>query len=704
MRTDALRFGLDARLADGEIIVEAGVRCAAPLTVPEEGVQSWELCGGQTLALCDGVVLPSEFTVAVWCKLLPLASRQPGSLLSGGHGAGWLAIGEDSLRLGTTEGLAAAAGATHYVPLPSLATSWHLLVMCGTKGGSSTLAFAGAGDARPQVLCAAPWAPDALVLVGDPAADLGHVSSVQVWRRPRVQPCVTSLQLCVSARSLAYPALPLQMWSRRLEIAELRSLWVSGCAMHSLPPPPEWVDWRAAPAAGTTRVIGTATDALTGAALECVRVCAVKRGDCHPLSGAHRAVGESGGDGAFGIEVPAEEADEEGVLVLTLTLAGYAPQTLSVSMRGGETAVVPRARLLRLGAHTTVAAAEGGTMVDLATGATFTIPRAAFLNPDGTAFVGTAAVCAAAIDPSDPGSLAAMPGDFRATTLGGAPVMLRSFGAFYFSAADEVGGVLTIDEACGGVLVEWQSSVAMDIAGKCAELPSVWRFDDAACRWVQLPSPLEVQGTPLQSYVPEAAAPCVRSRNPWLTLCVGGCNSAYLRLQPCASPRKVEGTPLPSPGTKAFDEALDTPDAPPVEAANTKGRAAGKKSKGGVAKTVEQKAAAAVRSAAAVASFLNLFAKPKGIKLRMALKARTHMCTSTCTRTRTRTCTCTYTCTCTCTCTCTPCAHQASATCIRRTMAILSRPAARGSIATLPTSPACYEAGCAAGRRGRPRG
>ena len=140
-----------------------------------------------------------------------------------------------------------------------------------------------------------------------------------------------------------------------------------------------------------------ANDALTGAALECVRVCAVKRGDCHPLSGAHRAVGESGGDGAFGIEVPAEEADEEGVLVLTLTLAGYAPQTLSVSMRGGETAVVPRARLLRLGAHTTVAAAEGGTMVDLATGATFTIPRAAFLNPDGTAFVGTAAVCAAQV-------------------------------------------------------------------------------------------------------------------------------------------------------------------------------------------------------------------------------------------------------------------------------------------------------------------
>ena len=435
------------------------------------------------------------------------------------------------------------------------------------------------------------------------------------------------------------------MWSRRLEIAELRSLWVSGCAKHGLPPPPEWVDWRAAPAAGIVRVIGTAADALTGAVLEYVRVCAVKRGEGHPLSGAH---GESGVDGAFGIEVPADEAveEEEGVLVLTLTLAGYAPQTLSVAMRGGETAVVPRARLLRLGARATVAAAEGGTMVDEATGVTFTIPRAAFLNPDGTAFVGTAAVCAAAIDPSDAGSLTAMPGDFRATTLGGAPVLLRSFGAFYFSAADEAGGVLAIDEACGGVLVEWESSVAMDIAGKCAELPSVWRFDDAACLWLQLPSPLE-----------------------------------------------VEGTPLPSPGTKAFDEALDAPDAPPVEAADTKGRAAGKKGKGkGAATTVEQKAAAAAKSAAAVASFLDLFAKPEGIKLRMALKVHTHICT--------------------CTCTCTSHArhmHTLRAPGQRHVyhtyyMAILTRPATRGSTATLPTLPACCVAGCAAGRRGQPRG
>ena len=88
---------------------------------------------------------------------------------------------------------------------------------------------------------------------------------------------------------------------------------------------------------------------------------------------------------------------------------------------------------------------------------------------------------------------------------------------------------------------------------------------------------------------------------------------------------QVEGTPLPSPGTKAFDEALDAPDTPPLAAADTTRRAAGKKGKGGAATTVEQKTAAAARSAAAVASFLDLFAKPKGIKLRMALKARMYM-------------------------------------------------------------------------------
>ena len=55
---------------------------------------------------------------------------------------------------------------------------------------------------------------------------------------------------------------------------------------------------------------------------------------------------------------------------------------------------------------------------------------------------------------------------------------------------------------------------------------------------------------------------------------------------------------------------------------------------------------------------------------------------------------------------CARCAHQASATCIilLLTMAMLTRPATRGSTATLPTLPACCVAGCAAGRRGQPRG
>jgi hypothetical protein len=43
--------------------------------------------------------------------------------------------------------------------------------------------------------------------------------------------------------------------------------------------------------------------------------------------------------------------------------------------------------------------AEGGTVVDLATGATFHYPEGRLPQP----LVGTAAVCNAAIDPSDPG-------------------------------------------------------------------------------------------------------------------------------------------------------------------------------------------------------------------------------------------------------------------------------------------------------------
>lgn len=494
---------------------------------------SWELAGGQTVTFGTAEIskcVEDQFTLAIWCKLLPPAQRQPGTLIAGADGSVWVAIGKEGLGLGPVE-LDASA------PMPPLATSWHLLILGGTSRGaasSTTLALAGAGDARPTALCSAPWAPAALLRVGDAAADLGHVASVQLW-------------------------------CRRLSLSELRALWLEGCARHGLPAPAEWVDWRAAPACGRVRVSGAAADAASGAALCGVHVsCAA-------------AEAESGEDGAFGVELPGEAA-ADGTLVLSLRVAGYAPQTLRVAVQEGRTSVVPVARMLRLGARATLRGAEGGTLVDEASGTTFSVPKAAFLNPDGTAFVGTAAVAAAAIDPSDASALAAMPGDFSATTVGGEAVMLRSFGAFFFSATDAAtGDELQIDAASEGVGIEWASTVEMDLQDKCAELPSAWLFDTPSGKWVQAAEPLQ-----------------------------------------------VDGTLLPAPGTDDFGAALRRGGGAAREE-DASGAAAGAvKSKGKKGKmgptTVEDKAAAAARQEATVDRFLAFFSKPKGVRLRMALR------------------------------------------------------------------------------------
>lgn len=416
-----------------------------------------------------------------------------------------------------------------FAPLPNLATSWHLLIVGGAKGGGSTLAFAGPADPKPAALCSSQWAPASLLQLGDSSADLGHIAS-------------------------------LQMWSRHLSLAELRAIWLAGCAKHCLPPPADWVDWGASPAQGHVRVTGTAVDSATGAPLAGVRVAA-----------SETSIVESRDDGAFGLELPADAAAEGGTLVLALSRAGYAPQTVCVAAAEGETSMLPATRLLRLGAHAKLCGAEGGVLIDDATGATFSVPKAAFLNPDGSTFVGTAAVSAAAIDPSDSGALAAMPGDFSATTVGGQTVMLRSFGAFFFSAIDEAtDGVLQLGTACGGVGIEWASTVEMDTQHKCAELPSAWQFDTHVGKWQQVLQPLQ-----------------------------------------------VEGTPLPPPGTEAFVDALKAEAAEAVggDAAAVKFRKKGKPPP----TTIAKKAVAMERQETTVAKFLAFFSKPKGIKLRITL-------------------------------------------------------------------------------------
>ena len=133
---DGLCLSLDAAQQAGEAALDSvsGRSCAAPLTVPEEGVMSWELAGGQTVTFGTAEIskrVEDQFTLAIWCKLLPPAQRQPGTLIAGADGSVWVAIGKEGLGLGPVE-LDASA------PMPPLATMWHLLILGGTSRGAAS--------------------------------------------------------------------------------------------------------------------------------------------------------------------------------------------------------------------------------------------------------------------------------------------------------------------------------------------------------------------------------------------------------------------------------------------------------------------------------------------------------------------------------------------------------------------------------------
>lgn len=442
------------------IDVVSGRAPEQPLSVPDEGVHVWELQGGQRISPL-GIPLPEEHTIALWAKLLPSREREPGALIAGTDGTPWLLLGIDKLQ-----------GS----PLPiDRATGWQLIVMRGSTTTETSTLCAWSGDPVPMIFGKPINLGSGAILnsVGDVEASLGSAESLTVW-------------------------------PRQLSGAELCDLWVRGCCRLGLPEPARWINLAAPPPTDTMRIVGRVIETVGGSPLGGVKIRASTAGPC---AGQEASVGtpatSTAEDGTFIVEIPASSVTGDGdttaipAVVVTLAQDGFAPQTVVGAATGGEELRLPTTRLTRLSMQTTIDAAGGGVLTDASTSSVFTVPPSAFLDADGSVFEGNVTISTATIDPSDESSLASMPGDFSALSIDGHRGTLRSFGAYYFSAADANGTALDLNPAAP-VSVEWPLSVPLDTCDKGVQPPCAWSFDAATGKWMQHgETTLEVDGVRL---------------------------------------------------------------------------------------------------------------------------------------------------------------------------------------------------------------
>lgn len=210
----------------------------------------------------------------------------------------------------------------------------------------------------------------------------------------------------------------------------------------------------------------------------------------------------TGPDGSFMLSVVPDVILEdahmasEATLKLTVKHGDYAPSTALIYVNDAAEGTNQwlEIKMRRAGAVEVLPAAVGGHVVDEKSGMTLTVPPNAFLTQSGHAFHGDVKVSITCIDPSEPDSLASMPGDFSATDIHGCAAQLRSFGAMHVSLqANDTGESLNVRPG-NELEAHWAAKVPLDVLEKGGGLPASWRYDEAAGKWRQDPRPISVDG------------------------------------------------------------------------------------------------------------------------------------------------------------------------------------------------------------------
>lgn len=188
-------------------------------------------------------------------------------------------------------------------------------------------------------------------------------------------------------------------------------------------------------------------------------------------------------------------------MVLSFTKVGLAPATFTVDVTKwliGLSQFVAMS-MQPVAASEKICPIDGGRVADLGSGASVTIlPGTSLVCADGSSYQGNVTVSLAVIDAKDPQALEAMPGDFSAVDVSGAPVQLESFGALWVGLCGEKGETLQVSEAASqGLEMELFSEVRVRFE-RLGAPPTMWEFDAGSGKWKQdATGVLEVDGVVL---------------------------------------------------------------------------------------------------------------------------------------------------------------------------------------------------------------
>ncbi|KAK3247338.1 hypothetical protein CYMTET_43159 [Cymbomonas tetramitiformis] len=417
----------------------------APPTVPEDGVMSWELLGSSSSGIeimQPHLILSPAYSIAIWFKPASKVERTPLASL--------LRVDNDALLLmdAATEVFGARLSDTSpgmNFEAKACADCWQLIILTGEcstsrrpNTGSTTCYTTLDPREGPQASGTVPVAFSGLPLtgVGRTGACLGWVSELHVW-------------------------------DRHLDTQEIKSFWLNSYPKHGviLPPlkPPVVDTWQVSGRVMTT-ANDVAADVMVGMPLPTnLSVYTDNRGYFH-------------------LDVPKSLMQAGASYVLSFEKEGFAPSIWPVDLSLPWVEVT----LCAVAIRGKLWSAKGGTVQDPKTGMKLTVPPDAFVRSDGTAFTGEAEVSMSVVDPEDPLSLEAMPGDYTGISLDGSVVHMATYGALWVAVREaDTQESLEIEKTGAGLSVEWSNDTPVNGFDRGGDFPTAWSFESTSGRWIQ---------------------------------------------------------------------------------------------------------------------------------------------------------------------------------------------------------------------------
>jgi len=487
----------------------SGVEITAPLCVPEEGLQAWELLGSDTGLLHFKQPLAPlglHHTIALWVKFVPRREATPFSaVLHTSTNDSLLTIDPKSGRIGIHT---SNSSAPHWFRA-EVAPGWQLLVLtgqCSSRSSSTvgtSILYTSSAPHKGLDLDAADTI--SAVCSGRQLTSIGRSGSALGW--------VSSLHI----------------WDRVLSADELRMLWEKTSQTHGIilltsPSPASSIHGRVTTSQSDASGAPGVAAGAPGVAVGVPGVAVTARITSTSSSLAQEVVvltAFTTSDGHFQIDLtdetlPPDILQSGGICRLSFTHEGFAPTIHRLDIQPVNTLPLHDSlsefidvTLGVISASREISIETGGIIDDVASGMQLTVPPGLkFIREDGTLYSeGMVRIAIKGLNMEDPTAVDEMPGGFGGLSLDEEPVSIESYGAMWIgiSESGSRGGPLEVSSDTEGLSTSWASTAPVASALRSGHLPTTWHLDDLQGLWVQQPMPIQVNNIALPLVAPPTA-------------------------------------------------------------------------------------------------------------------------------------------------------------------------------------------------------